>query len=40
VFRVSDASLVAPPRHLVPHVAPRPRAAAPSNPLKTFLPVR
>jgi hypothetical protein len=40
VFRVSEASLAGPPPHRVPHVARRPRAVAPSNPLKTFLPVR
>jgi hypothetical protein len=40
VFRVSEASLANTPQHRVPHVVPRQRAVAPSNPLQTFLPVR
>ena len=39
VFRVSDASLVRPPSSVRPGTS-RQRPAAPSNPLKTFLPVR
>jgi hypothetical protein len=40
VFRVSEASLVHPQHRRVPPAVPRRRAEAPSNPLKTFLPVR
>jgi hypothetical protein len=38
VFRVASSALIAPPR--LPRPAPRARATAPLNPLKSFLPVR